>query len=117
VDEAFIMEKGFPSHVRDIIVVGSWRLLREVELAAATLSQLTFVEDPAAKDGQACGIATLLLPVSKADVRAGQVTFSSLQLPESLVPGCRRQALGLQRPCTPCVGGARRPPHSAHRRH
>jgi hypothetical protein len=106
VDEAFIMEKGFPAHIRDVILVGSWWLLREVELAAATLSQLSFAEDPGAKEGQECGIATLLLPVSKSDVQAlGKSRSLRCSCPSPLCPVGAAKRLFLSAKARPSSSG------------
>ena len=87
VDEAFFRKRGYPEQVRDTVILGSWWMLREVELAAAALAQLSFSDDPQAKEGQRCGIATLLLPVSKADCMAlGKVRSLRCSCPSVLCP-------------------------------
>ena len=54
-----------PINAKDAVLVASWWMLREVELAAARIEQVTFLDD-----GTPCGMATLDLPVSKADIQA-----------------------------------------------
>ena len=43
IQELTIYKPGHPCQVRDTILVASWWLLREIEVAAAFTSQLTFV--------------------------------------------------------------------------
>ena len=56
--------KGYPAHLREVILVASWWLLRKIELSSVTLRQVSFLP------GAGCGIAVLDLPVSKADPMA-----------------------------------------------
>ena len=50
----------------DAVIVASWWLLREIELATLRLDQVSFIQVP----GSVCGDAAINLPISKADPRA-----------------------------------------------
>jgi hypothetical protein len=78
---ARVAKPNFPLHLREVMSVASWWLLREIELAAVTLQQVTFLP------GAGCGLAVIDLPVSKADPMAhGKVRSLSCACPSPACP-------------------------------
>jgi len=76
------MDLKGPVNARDAVLVASWWMLREIELAAATIQQVSFV------DGEGvCGTGTIDLPVSKADTQAlGKLRSHVCICPSALCP-------------------------------
>lgn len=78
---------------KDIAIVASWWMLREIELSAATVNQLTF-EDPVEGDADKCGRAIFNLPVSKSDHKAlGKLRTHNCACPSRLCPVAAAQRL------------------------
>ena len=89
-----------PAHTlavsRDVAIVASWWMLREIELAAATIGQLTIElrVDPHNTSNDLCGRAVFNLPVSKSDYRAlGKVRTHNCACPGPACPVAAAQRL------------------------
>ena len=61
-----VARRGFPARPADTALVASWWMLREAELGAAVVDQISFADVV----GTPCGDAELNLPISKNDVEA-----------------------------------------------
>jgi hypothetical protein len=71
-----------PINAKDAVLIASLWMLREVELAAAKVQQVTFLDG----DGT-CGTGTIDLPVSKADIQAlGKLRTHVCICPSPLCP-------------------------------
>ena len=89
-----------PAHThavsRDVAIVASWWMLREIELAAATIGQLTIEprNDPHNTHNDLCGRAVFNLPVSKSDYRAlGKIRTHNCACPSPVCPVAAAQRL------------------------
>jgi hypothetical protein len=80
---------------RDVAIVSSWWMLREIELAAATIGQLTIeARNPEGSPNGLCGRAVFNLPVSKSDYRAlGKIRTHNCACPSPVCPVAAAQRL------------------------
>jgi len=95
-----------PINAKDAVLVASWWMLREIELAAAKLQQVTL------SDGNGtCGTGTIDLPVSKADIQAlGKLRTHVCICPSPLCPVAALRRLVLSSRSAIADDGHRLPP-------
>ena len=80
--DAAIAAEGGPAAPTATVLLASWWMLREIELASASVEQLSFIDSD-----EGCGCARFDLPVSKADQRAlGKVRCHTCICPSKLCP-------------------------------